>query len=123
MTLIYSLSILESIFLRMLLPDLKGLQIYFDIELHCISSLNCFLIYSNSFFLLHMFLVLSTMNLKYRTTLSESKKLNASGLLQRATANHITADKILYDHAIQMVSCLENKFKSTCVHMSKFLFY
>lgn len=47
--------------------------------------------------------VLSTMNSKYRTTLSESKKLNASGLLQKATANHITADKILYDHAIQMV--------------------
>ncbi|KAG5671109.1 hypothetical protein PVAND_001323 [Polypedilum vanderplanki] len=46
--------------------------------------------------------VLSTMNMKYRTTLNESKKLNASGLLQRATANHITADKILYDHAIQM---------------------
>lgn len=44
------------------------------------------------------------MNMKYRSTLSESKKLNASGLLQRATANHITADKILYDHAIQMVS-------------------
>lgn len=43
------------------------------------------------------------MNMKYRSTLSESKKLNASGLLQRATANHITADKILYDHAIQMV--------------------
>ena len=50
------------------------------------------------------FVVLSTLNMKYRTTLSESKKLNASGLLQRATSNHITADKILYDHAIQMVS-------------------
>lgn len=46
------------------------------------------------------------MNSKYRTTLSESKKLNASGLLQKATANNITADKILYDHAIQMVSKL-----------------
>ena len=46
------------------------------------------------------------MNMKYRSTLSESKKLNASGLLQRATANHITADKILYDHAIQMV-CID----------------
>lgn len=50
------------------------------------------------------FTVLATMNLKYRSTLNESKKLNASGLLQKATANHITADKILYDHAIQMVS-------------------
>lgn len=56
--------------------------------------------------------VLSTMNSKYRTTLSESKKLNSSGLLQKATANHITADKLLYDHAIQMVSwnfLIENK--------------
>lgn len=44
------------------------------------------------------------MNSKYRVTLTESKKLNASGLLQRATANHITADRILYDHAIQIVS-------------------
>lgn len=44
--------------------------------------------------------------MKYRSTLSESKKLNASGLLQRATASHITADKILYDHAIQMVRTL-----------------
>lgn len=44
------------------------------------------------------------MNSKYRSTLAESKKLNATGLLQKATANHITADKILYDHAIQMVS-------------------
>lgn len=44
------------------------------------------------------------MNAKYRTTLIESKKLNSATLLQRAAANHITADKILYDHAIQMVS-------------------
>jgi hypothetical protein len=49
------------------------------------------------------FSVLSRMNTKYRQTLAESKKLNATGLLQKATANHITADKILYDHAIQMV--------------------
>ena len=45
------------------------------------------------------------MNSKYRSTLCESKKLNASGLLQKANANHITADKILYDHAIHMVIC------------------
>lgn len=51
------------------------------------------------------------MNMKYRTTLSESKKLNSSGLLQRATANHITADKILYDHAIQMVSKITKLFQ------------
>lgn len=48
--------------------------------------------------------VLSTMNNKYRNTLNESKKINSTGLLQKAASNHITADKILYDHAIQMVS-------------------
>ncbi|KAJ6646879.1 Serine/threonine-protein kinase ULK1 [Pseudolycoriella hygida] len=46
--------------------------------------------------------VLSVMNNKYRSTLGESKKLNGSGLLQKASAYNITADKILYDHAIQM---------------------
>lgn len=50
--------------------------------------------------------VISAMNSKYRTTLAESKRLNGIGLLQRANANHITADKILYDHAIHMVSLL-----------------
>lgn len=44
------------------------------------------------------------MNNKYRLSLGESKKLNGSGLLQKASAYNITADKILYDHAIQMVS-------------------
>lgn len=53
--------------------------------------------------LLISIVVLSTMNSKYRSTLCESKKLNASGLLQKANANHITADKILYDHAIHVV--------------------
>lgn len=53
---------------------------------------------------LEIILVLSTMNSKYRSTLCESKKLNASGLLQKANANHITADKILYDHAIHVVT-------------------
>ncbi|XP_055534724.1 serine/threonine-protein kinase ULK2 [Wyeomyia smithii] len=46
--------------------------------------------------------VLSMMHSRYRTTLCESKKLNGAGLLQRAGASNITADKILYDHAIQM---------------------
>lgn len=54
---------------------------------------------------LDLIVVLSTMNSKYRSTLCESKKLNASGLLQKANANHITADKILYDHAIHVVIC------------------
>ncbi|KXJ76865.1 hypothetical protein RP20_CCG008824 [Aedes albopictus] len=46
--------------------------------------------------------VLSCMHSRYRSTLCESKKLNGTGLLQRAGASNITADKILYDHAIQM---------------------
>ncbi|KAL1399213.1 hypothetical protein pipiens_008389 [Culex pipiens pipiens] len=46
--------------------------------------------------------VLSMMHSRYRSTLCESKKLNGTGLLQRAGASNITADKILYDHAIQM---------------------
>ena len=41
---------------------------------------------------------------KYSSTLDESKKLNATGLMKKANANNITADKLLYDHAIQMVS-------------------
>lgn len=48
-----------------------------------------------------LFLVLNTMNNKYRAILAESKKLNGSGLLKKADANNITADKILYDHAIE----------------------
>lgn len=46
------------------------------------------------------------MNSKYKMILMESKKLNGSGLLQKASANNITADKILYEYAIQMVSKL-----------------
>ena len=53
--------------------------------------------------------VLSMMNTKYRSTLCESKKLNGTGLLQKASAANITADRILYDYAIQMViSTMEN---------------
>lgn len=50
------------------------------------------------------------MNSKYKMILLESKKLNGSGLLQKASANNITADKILYEYAIQMVSA--NQVKS-----------
>lgn len=48
-------------------------------------------------------LVITSMNSKYKMILMESKKLNGSGLLQKASANNITADKILYEYAIQMV--------------------
>lgn len=44
------------------------------------------------------------MNSKYRSILFESKRLNGSGLLQKANAFNITADKILYDYALDMVS-------------------
>lgn len=43
------------------------------------------------------------MNSKYRSILFESKKLNSTGLLQKANAFNITADKILYDYALDMV--------------------
>lgn len=43
------------------------------------------------------------MNTKYRSMLFESKRLNGSGLLQKANAFNITADKILYDYALDMV--------------------
>lgn len=43
------------------------------------------------------------MNSKYRTILYESKRLNGTGLLQKANAFNITADRILYDYAIDMV--------------------
>lgn len=46
--------------------------------------------------------VLTMMHTRYRSTLWESKKLNGAGLLQRAGASNITADKILYEYAIQM---------------------
>uniref|UniRef100_A0A182NT05 Protein kinase domain-containing protein n=1 Tax=Anopheles dirus TaxID=7168 RepID=A0A182NT05_9DIPT len=46
--------------------------------------------------------VLTTMHAKYRSTLIESKKLNGAGLLQRASASNITADKIIFEFALQM---------------------
>lgn len=52
----------------------------------------------------YTYLVLMSMNQKYRLTLGESKKLNGSGLLQRTSADAVNADVILYNYAIQMVS-------------------
>ncbi|PSN54418.1 hypothetical protein C0J52_10975 [Blattella germanica] len=50
--------------------------------------------------------VVSCMNAKFRNCLSECKQLNTPGLLQKAGVDpgstNITADKILYNHAIQM---------------------
>lgn len=48
--------------------------------------------------------VISVLNTKFRTTLAECKQLNSTGLLSRVGSTNITADKILYNHAIQMVS-------------------
>ena len=47
------------------------------------------------------------MNSKYKGILIESKKWNGSGLLKKANASNITADKILYSHAILNVSGLQ----------------
>lgn len=44
--------------------------------------------------------VVNTMNEKFRLYLAECKQLNSAGLLRQTGA---TADKILYNHAIQMV--------------------
>ncbi|CAH0563500.1 unnamed protein product [Brassicogethes aeneus] len=46
--------------------------------------------------------VISTLNTKFRTTLNECKQLNSTGLLNKLGSTNITADKILYNHAIQM---------------------
>lgn len=46
--------------------------------------------------------VVSTLNTKFRTTLLECKQLNSTGLLNKITTTDITADKIIYNHAIQM---------------------
>lgn len=40
---------------------------------------------------------------RYHMTLNESKRLNAPGLIERAKANNINADVILYNYAIEMV--------------------
>lgn len=50
------------------------------------------------------FLVVSTLNTKFRSTLAECKQLNSAGLLSKVGSTNITADKILYNHAIEMVS-------------------
>jgi hypothetical protein len=53
------------------------------------------------------FSVVSVLNAKFRKCLSDCKQLNTPGLLQKAGVDpgstNITADKILYNHAIQMV--------------------
>ncbi|XP_060521502.1 serine/threonine-protein kinase ULK2 isoform X2 [Cylas formicarius] len=46
--------------------------------------------------------VVSTLNTKFKTTLMECKQLNSSGLLNKIGTTDITADKIIYNHAIQM---------------------
>ncbi|KAH8288055.1 hypothetical protein KR018_011087 [Drosophila ironensis] len=58
---------------------------------------------------------LLTMNTKYRSMLFESKRLNGSGLLQKANAFNITADKILYDYALDMcqAAALDELLKNT----------
>nr|AAO01099.1 CG10967-PA [Drosophila virilis] len=58
---------------------------------------------------------LLTMNAKYRSILFESKRLNGSGLLQKANAFNITADKILYDYALDMcqTAALDELLKNT----------
>ncbi|KAH1016219.1 hypothetical protein HUJ04_007480 [Dendroctonus ponderosae] len=46
--------------------------------------------------------LVSTLNTKFRSTLMDCKQLNNSGLLNKIGTTDITADKIIYNHAIQM---------------------
>ncbi|XP_044728249.1 serine/threonine-protein kinase ULK2 isoform X2 [Chrysoperla carnea] len=46
--------------------------------------------------------VVTTLNKKFRSTLSQCRKMNGNNLLQRAEQANITADKLLYNHAIKM---------------------
>ncbi|XP_066140062.1 serine/threonine-protein kinase unc-51 isoform X1 [Euwallacea fornicatus] len=46
--------------------------------------------------------VVSSLNSKFRSTLVECKQLNSSGLLNKIGTTDVTADKIIYNHAIQM---------------------
>jgi serine/threonine-protein kinase ULK/ATG1 len=49
-----------------------------------------------------LFAVMSSLNSKFRTTLVECKQLNSPEVMERVT--NITADKLLYEHAVQIVS-------------------
>ncbi|KAK4873703.1 hypothetical protein RN001_013063 [Aquatica leii] len=46
--------------------------------------------------------VVSVLYSKFRSTLAECKQLNSTGLLTKVGSTNIAADKILYNHAIQM---------------------
>lgn len=58
------------------------------------------------------FSVVSVLNAKFRQCLSDCKQLNTPGLLQKAGVDpgstNITADRILYNHAIQMVKSFKH---------------
>lgn len=46
--------------------------------------------------------VVATLNSKFKQTLIECKQLNTNGLLSKLTSPDLTADTILYNHAVQM---------------------
>lgn len=46
--------------------------------------------------------VIALLNEKFRATLSECRQLNITGLLAKVGTTSVTADKILYNHAMQM---------------------
>lgn len=50
-----------------------------------------------------LFTVVTELNEKFKTTLGECKKLNSAGLLSKMASITVAADKLLYNHAIQMV--------------------
>ncbi|CAH1956294.1 unnamed protein product [Acanthoscelides obtectus] len=46
--------------------------------------------------------VVTTMNSKFKETLAICKEINTNGLMEKIANTNITADKIIYDHAINM---------------------
>lgn len=76
--------------------------------------------YCYNYILFFCISVISILNTKFRTTLAECKQLNSTGLLARVGSTNITADKILYNHAIQMVSLYFLNFISIIVNSFNF---
>ena len=77
---------------------------------------------SNSLYFLSA--VVNTMNEKFRNCLAECKQLNSAGLLRQTGA---TADKILYNHAIEMVIKINHNYLTeqelTSIRFTRFTIY
>lgn len=63
------------------------------------------------------------MTARYHMTLNESKRLNAPLLIERAKANNINADGILYNYAIGMVCISRGKCVLNIIYFNYLLFF